>query len=104
MDISSSVASKYVNELVQILGEGCCEFYIFGSRANGRARPDSDYDIAILLNDNKPTSSIRRLASDKAFPYLLLGTEIRPVVLRRSSLDADSQFARHIREIGIRLA
>jgi len=32
--------------------------YLFGSRARGNFRPDSDWDILILINDSKVTNEI----------------------------------------------
>ena len=30
--------------------------YLFGSRAEGRARPDSDFDLVVVLDDEAPNS------------------------------------------------
>jgi hypothetical protein len=32
--------------------------YLFGSRAEGRARPDSDFDLLVLFDDGVPDASI----------------------------------------------
>jgi predicted nucleotidyltransferase len=34
------------------------EIWLFGSRAEGRARPDSDYDLLAVLPDNAPESAL----------------------------------------------
>ncbi len=34
------------------------EIWLFGSRAEGRARPDSDYDLLAVLPDNTPESAL----------------------------------------------
>ena len=34
------------------------EIWLFGSRAEGRARPDSDYDLLAVLPDNTPESTL----------------------------------------------
>lgn len=34
------------------------EVYLFGSRARGNSKPDSDWDILILVNDLKVTNEI----------------------------------------------
>jgi len=34
------------------------EAYLFGSRARGNPKPDSDWDILILINDSKVTNEI----------------------------------------------
>ena len=33
------------------------EVWLFGSRAEGRARPDSDYDLLVILPDDAPHSA-----------------------------------------------
>ncbi len=30
--------------------------YLFGSRAEGRARPDSDFDLVVVFDDEEPNS------------------------------------------------
>ncbi|MEQ3553095.1 nucleotidyltransferase domain-containing protein [Pseudonocardia nematodicida] len=37
--------------------------YLFGSRATGRARPDSDVDVAVLLDDGLPAHEADRVAA-----------------------------------------
>lgn len=32
------------------------QVWLFGSRAEGRARPDSDYDVLVVLPDDAPTA------------------------------------------------
>ena len=34
------------------------EIWLFGSRAEGRARPDSDYDLLAVLPDNTPEAAL----------------------------------------------
>ena len=34
------------------------EIWLFGSRAEGRARPDSDYDLLAVLPDDAPESAL----------------------------------------------
>jgi len=43
-------------ELVRRLVEGLRprQVYLFGSRAEGRARPDSDFDLLVVLDDDTP--------------------------------------------------
>jgi predicted nucleotidyltransferase len=36
--------------------------YLFGSRAEGRARPDSDFDLVVVFDDDAPNSEARESA------------------------------------------
>ena len=42
---------------------------LFGSQARGDARPDSDWDLLVLLNKRKKEQSDK----DKAFEFVLMG-------------------------------
>ncbi|MDO8977015.1 nucleotidyltransferase domain-containing protein [Reyranella sp.] len=47
--------------------------YLFGSRARGDARPDSDYDLLVIVSDDAPLSSrsleaTTRVARDPGIP------------------------------------
>jgi predicted nucleotidyltransferase len=47
--------------------------YLYGSRARGEAKPDSDWDLLILLNRDK----LKRLeAEDLTFPFTDMGWDI----------------------------
>jgi uncharacterized protein len=45
-----------LNRIVTALGPE--EIWLFGSRAEGRARPDSDYDLLVVLPDGSPESDL----------------------------------------------
>jgi predicted nucleotidyltransferase len=45
-----------VERIVAYLGPE--EIWLFGSRAEGRARPDSDYDLLAVLPDDAPESAL----------------------------------------------
>ena len=61
---------------------------LFGSRARGDARPDSDWDILIILNKNKRTVQD---INDYACPLMELGysigEEINPIVYTKTEWD-----------------
>jgi len=46
------VVVDFANQLKQVLGTHLRELWLFGSRARGEARPDSDYDLLILLDQD----------------------------------------------------
>lgn len=57
---------------MQILPEGA-SLWLYGSRARGDARPDSDYDLLILLDKEKITS---KDYDDYTYPLRMLGVDI----------------------------
>ena len=49
--IADPVLSRFRAALDEIYGERIERVVLFGSRARGDARPDSDYDVAVFLRD-----------------------------------------------------
>ena len=72
-----------------LLAAGAEEVYLFGSVAEGRARPDSDVDIAVK---GLPAQVYYRQIGE------LMGIVDRPVSL--VDLDEDTPFVAHLREWG----
>ena len=68
--IKDARLSKFKNELVAIYGNNLARVVLFGSRARGDNDVDSDYDVAVFLN-NMPDrwTEIDRLAGLR-LPYL----------------------------------
>jgi predicted nucleotidyltransferase len=54
---------------------------LFGSRARGDARRDSDYDVAVLIRGLDDRRSIDHTLADMAYPHILAGFHIRPVAI-----------------------
>ena len=61
---------------------------LFGSRARGDARHDSDYDVAVLVEGLKDRRSIDHLLSDIAYPHILAGFHIRPVAISADFIES----------------
>ena len=57
------------------------EMRLFGSRARGDAKEDSDYDIAVFVRDLDDRTDVLGALSDTAYPHILEGFHIRPIVL-----------------------
>lgn len=80
--------------------------YLYGSRARGEARADSDWDILIVADDDMPAKD----AFEKfAYPFTeigwRLGEQITPLLYTRSEWDAERETAFYInvRKESIRL-
>jgi uncharacterized protein len=48
--IADPVVVDFATQLKQALGTHLRELWLFGSRARGEARPDSDYDLLVLVD------------------------------------------------------
>lgn len=65
--------------------------YLFGSRANGTARPVSDHDVAVLFTGSRPAlAATELLGADLA---AVLGTAVDVVDLDRATLELRGRVA-----------
>ena len=70
---------------------GVAVAYLFGSRAEGTARPSSDHDVAVLFTDAHPAlDATVRLGADLA---AVLGTDVDVVDLDRAPLELRGRVA-----------
>ena len=60
------ILKKLKKELIQIYGDQVDSILLYGSRARGDERPDSDIDILVVLKDDFNYSEMLRLSSDLA--------------------------------------
>jgi predicted nucleotidyltransferase len=63
------------------------EIWLFGSRAEGRARPDSDYDLLALLSDDAPESAPDLMKAWALTCWLGVPADLVPCT--RSDFEAD---------------
>lgn len=95
-----------LTELAQQLSGSVSDVILFGSRARNDARPDSDWDLLILVNKD-------RLApedfSHYAYPFMLLGFDndamVNPLLYTEKDWEKRSftPLYKSIKEEGIRL-
>lgn len=60
---------------------------LFGSRARGDAEEDSDYDVAVFVRDGADDWRLAGRVSEIAYPHMLDGVYISPIVLPEDYLD-----------------
>lgn len=98
-----TLAREYKRRVVETFRDRVAKVVLFGSRARGEARPDSDWDIAVFLQGEPSSGDLDRL-SDLGFD-MLLETEqyiqVIPLPARREA--EESLFLSSIRNDGIAL-
>ena len=81
---------------------------LFGSRARGQGRQDSDYDVAVVVRDLTDRRRIRHALSDLAYGYILHGFYIRPIPITADFLEARgrrlTELAEEIARDGVEVA
>jgi uncharacterized protein len=83
-------------------GSRLVEITLFGSRARGEGRDDSDLDVLISLSD--ATRQDRRLVQDLAFELELeRGLVISPLIVEAATWPNDSSLARAVAREGVPL-
>ena len=91
-------------------GERFVALYLFGSRARGDAEPDSDVDVAVILDQAmpRPFDMTREILEDTYDLLLETGYYIQPWPLEKGSLDDPAghhypRISRAVRREGIRI-
>jgi predicted nucleotidyltransferase len=77
---AASRLGDYKRAVVRAL-PGVERLILFGSRARGEARADSDYDVAVVVRDLSDRRHVRRVLSGLAYDHILKGFFIRPIPL-----------------------
>ena len=65
-----TIPQQFERRVYDALGERVNRVVLFGSRARGDARDDSDWDFAIFL-DHEPTMEEQRIVSDAGFDVMM---------------------------------
>ena len=79
----NEVIARIKETAERILPEGA-SLWLYGSRARGDARPDSDYDLLILIDKNSLSSSDYDAVFDLRLLGVTLNEEINPTVYPKS--------------------
>src|SRR5580704_17267806 len=75
---------------------------LFGSRARGQARSDSDYDVAVVVRNLSDRRRVRRILSDLAYDHILSGFFIRPIPVTPDHLEAHAGLLTELAEVIVR--
>jgi predicted nucleotidyltransferase len=92
------ITDAHLDELRQVFSaHGVVLAYLFGSQAEGAARPDSDVDIAVLLPSDSPAKecSAVRLSLTGALMDIFHTNEIDVVLLNEAPALLASEIVRH---------
>ncbi len=97
---------KFRQAVEEAFGDDVERVVLFGSRARGDARPDSDWDVAVFLKKDAGSWKTLRALSAIAVRVGDCDEEmfIQPVPLDAMRSDRSAELRRHIHEEGIELA
>jgi predicted nucleotidyltransferase len=73
--------AAFKREVMEALPGRVTRVTLFGSRARGDAEEDSDYDVAVFVDDLRNDLEVRHIVSDVAYSHILDGVHISPIVL-----------------------
>jgi len=68
---------RFRAEVEQQFPDRVTQVVLFGSRARGDARPDSDYDVAVFIQDLEDRRTANHALADLSYPYTVSGFHIR---------------------------
>ncbi len=99
------VLKRFRATVIEIYGDRVDRVVLFGSRARGDAREDSDYDVAVFLRDYAPgaTTELYRLADLSTAILDETGEFIHAMPYRAGSYDDRTPLMHEIRADGIDL-
>ncbi|TBX98434.1 nucleotidyltransferase family protein [Rhizobium laguerreae] len=69
---------EFGREVTAQFGDRVTSIKLFGSRARGDARRDSDYDVVVFIDSTDSRRSIDHVLSDLAYPHIVAGIDIQP--------------------------
>jgi uncharacterized protein len=102
--VAHPVLVRFRKDLGEIYGDRLERVMLYGSRARGDARPDSDYDVAVFLHDmNDLGPDLHRLANLETTIIDETGKVVHAMPYRAGSYNERTPLMREIRREGIEL-
>lgn len=96
---AAPILRRLKEELVRLYGPRLERVILFGSRARGEARPDSDWDVAVVLKGYDGARAERERLVDLGYDLMLETGEVLP--LAPEELGKRTLFMHNLREEGI---
>jgi predicted nucleotidyltransferase len=85
-ETEANALKGFIYRVVQLLGQDYLYSILFGSKARGEGRPNSDLDVALFVNNLNHL--IKREIIDIAYEeFLETGVDISPVVFTRDDFE-----------------
>ena len=105
MNETDPVLSGFRQAMRELYGPRIERVVLYGSRARGDARPDSDYDIAVFLRDlSSRWNEVRRIADVELAIFDKTGAWVHAMPYPADSWrDTSSPLMREIRKDGVDL-
>jgi predicted nucleotidyltransferase len=86
-------------ELEQHYGDRLQAVLLYGSRARGEARPDSDWDVAVILKDYDGSRAERHRLADLAFDLMVESGKVLSLLpLAPGELEKRTLFIHNLRQ------
>ena len=99
-----SILSQFLTALTALYGKRIDRVVLFGSRARGDARPDSDYDVAVFLDDMADRwQEIDKIVEVAVQILIETGAVINALPFKTEAYDERTPLMHEIRREGLEL-
>jgi len=96
------VIVRTVRDIRRLYGDRVVRILLFGSRARGEQRPDSDYDIAVVIRDLEDPWQEWDTLTDMSLEIMAdTGADVGLIPIAEQDMGADSLFKFNMLEEGI---